>query len=104
MSAQDIPAEPSLSETPEAITPAAAPAPASAPRVLTAKIFGIGGAGCNAADHLARTNFDGTFYALNTDSQALEKNALQNKIQLGSRRTRGMGTGGDPDLGRSVAH
>lgn len=80
-----------------------AAAPPPAPRVLTAKIFGIGGAGCNAADHLARSNFNGTFYALNTDAQALEKTTLQNKITLGARRTRGMGTGGDPELGRTVA-
>ncbi len=72
-------------------------------RALTAKIFGIGGAGCNAADHLARANFNGTFYALNTDAQALEKSQIQNKIALGNRRTRGMGTGGDPDLGRTIA-
>jgi cell division protein FtsZ len=98
MSAQDIPADPTISETPAP----AAPAPA-APRVLSAKIFGVGGAGCNAAEHLARSNFNGTFYALNTDAQALEKSALQNKSQLGTRRTRGMGTGGDPDLGRTVA-
>jgi cell division protein FtsZ len=97
MSAQDIPAE-----TPIEATPAPTPS-AVAPRPLAAKIFGVGGAGCNAADHLARTNFNGTFYALNTDSQALEKTTLQNKIALGTRRTRGMGTGGDPDLGRAVA-
>lgn len=100
MSAQDIPADPTISEASEPT--ALAPAP-SVPRVFTAKIFGIGGAGCNAAEHLARSNFDGTFYALNTDAQALEKSAVQTKIQLGSRRTRGMGTGGDPDLGRIVA-
>ena len=101
MSAQEIPADPTISATPEPIAPE--PAAPSAPRGLTAKIFGIGGAGCNAADHLARAHFNGTFYALNTDAQALEKTALQNKVALGSRRTRGMGTGGDPDLGRIVA-
>ncbi|MGZ5568161.1 MAG: hypothetical protein ACXWKG_14205, partial [Limisphaerales bacterium] len=88
---------------PTPASPAPAPVAAPGPRVLTAKIFGIGGAGCNAADHLARSNFDGTFYALNTDSQALDKTSLQNKTTLGNRRTRGMGTGGDPDLGRAVA-
>lgn len=77
--------------------------PAPGPRALTAKIFGIGGAGCNAADHLARSNFNGTFYALNTDAQALDKTNLENKSTLGNRRTRGMGTGGDPELGRIVA-
>ena len=94
----------SESTTPIDQTPTpTAPAPAPGPCVLTAKIFGIGSAGCNAADHLARSNFNGTFYALNTDSQALEKTSLQNKTTLGTRRTRGMGTGGDPDLGRAVA-
>jgi cell division protein FtsZ len=91
-------------QSPEITTPEIPAAPTeSAPRVLTAKIFGIGGAGCNAADHLARAGFNGTFYALNTDAQALEKTTVQNKITLGNRRTRGMGTGGDPELGRAVA-
>jgi cell division protein FtsZ len=93
MDTQEFPADSTISET---------PAPA-APRALTAKVFGVGGAGCNAADHLARSNFNGTFYALNTDAAALEKTTVQNKITLGARRTRGMGTGGDPELGRAVA-
>jgi cell division protein FtsZ len=89
MNAQDIPTE----------TIAAEPT-----RALAAKVFGIGSAGCNAADFLARTNFNASaFYGINTDSQGLEKTTLQNKVVLGTRRTRGMGTGGDPDLGRIVA-
>ncbi|MDB6059844.1 MAG: Cell division protein FtsZ [Verrucomicrobiales bacterium] len=89
-----------INQTPVEPTPVV---PSSGPRVLTAKIFGIGGAGCNAADHLARSNFNGTFYAINTDAQALDKTGLQNKTILGTRRTRGIGTGGDPELGRIVA-
>jgi cell division protein FtsZ len=89
-----------VDQTPVDTTPAA---PAPGPRALTAKIFGVGGAGCNAADHLARSNFNGTFYAINTDALALDKSGLENKTTLGNRRTRGMGTGGDPELGRIVA-
>ena len=68
------------------------------------KIIGIGGAGSNALDRLA---LDGvaaaSLIAANTDAQALVASVAGEKIQLGRAATRGLGTGGDPDLGRCAA-
>lgn len=43
------------------------------------------------------------FWAVNTDAQALESNAVQNRVQIGSFVTKGLGTGGNPELGESAA-
>ncbi len=68
------------------------------------KIIGIGGAGANVLDRLA---LDGvvpaSLIAANTDAQALLASVAGEKIQLGHAATRGLGAGGDPDLGRCAA-
>src|SRR4051812_40435571 len=71
---------------------------------FTIRVFGVGGAGCNAVNHIARAAFDGVeFYALNTDAAALAQHTLTNKIVLGEKLTRGMGAGGDPERGAAAA-
>ncbi len=73
-------------------------------RKLTLKVFGVGGAGGNAIDYMARQDFDGvTFTALNTDAQALLNMSVEQRLTLGAKLTRGLGTGGDPDMGRAAA-
>src|SRR5881227_3663597 len=73
-------------------------------RSFRIKVFGVGGAGCNAVNHIARAPFDGVeFVALNTDSAALGQMSVQNKLILGEKLTRGMGAGGDPERGRAAA-
>ena len=73
-------------------------------RAFRIKVFGVGGAGCNAVNHIARTPFDGVeFIALNTDAAALRQLEIENKIVLGEKLTRGMGAGGDPERGRAAA-
>ena len=68
------------------------------------RVLGVGGAGCNAVTHIARTPFEGVeFIALNTDASALAQSTVQNKIVLGEKLTRGMGAGGDPERGRAAA-
>ena len=68
------------------------------------KVFGVGGAGGNAVDYMARQDFPGiSFMAINTDSQALGQLALSERMILGRTRTRGLGAGGDPDMGRAAA-
>ena len=68
------------------------------------KVFGVGGAGGNAVDYMARQDFPGiSFMAINTDSQALGRLALSERMILGRTRTRGLGAGGDPDMGRAAA-
>src|SRR5258708_17218913 len=68
------------------------------------KGLGVGGAGCNAVDHLARESFAGVTLALiNTDAPALAGLSAQSKLSLGANTTRGLGAGGDPGRGRAAA-
>ncbi|HEX3797521.1 MAG TPA: cell division protein FtsZ [Verrucomicrobiae bacterium] len=68
------------------------------------KVFGVGGAGGNAIDYMARQDFDGvSFMAINTDAQALSQLGVAQKMTLGAKLTRGLGTGGDPQMGRAAA-
>ena len=68
------------------------------------KVIGIGGAGCNAVNTmitagLARVDF----IASNTDLQALDRSLAPFKIQLGPERTRGLGAGAKPEVGKEAA-
>ena len=68
------------------------------------KVIGVGGAGSNALDRLVlegSVNVD--LVACNTDVQALAGSVASQKIQLGRHVTRGLGAGGDPELGYSAA-
>jgi cell division protein FtsZ len=76
------------------------------PNELTAKIkvLGIGGAGGNAINDMIASQMVGVdFIAANTDAQALERSLAPVKIQLGPGVTRGLGAGGDPEVGRKAA-
>lgn len=64
------------------------------------KIAGIGGAGSNALDRIALDGFENIrLVSLNTDVQSLTSSVAAEKIQLGRETTRGLGAGGDPELG-----
>ena len=64
----------------------------------------MGGAGCNAVAHLAQSGFAGVqFAALNTDIQSLAGLPLDCVMPLGAAVTRGLGAGGDPEIGRAAA-
>lgn len=64
------------------------------------KVIGVGGGGGNAVHHMWEEGVRNvTFLVVNTDSQVLTANMVPNKIQLGD----GLGTGGDPVLGREIA-
>ncbi len=68
------------------------------------KVIGVGGAGGNAVEYMARQEFAGVvFTAVNTDVQALAQLTLTNKITMGAKLTRGLGAGGDPEMGRAAA-
>lgn len=68
------------------------------------KVIGVGGGGSNAVNHMYRLGIKGVdFIICNTDSQALEKSPVPNKIQLGSHLTKGLGAGSIPDVGREAA-
>jgi len=75
------------------------------PNELSAKIkvLGIGGAGGNAINDMIASQMVGVdFIAANTDAQALERSMAPVKIQLGSNVTRGLGAGGDPEVGKNA--
>ncbi len=68
------------------------------------KVIGVGGAGGNAVQHMIERNVDGVeYHCANTDAQALGLLGLSNKLQLGSKVTRGLGAGADPEVGRKAA-
>jgi cell division protein FtsZ len=68
------------------------------------KVIGLGGGGCNAVERMITLGMRGIqFIAANTDHQALINNPADLKIQLGPETTRGLGAGGDPQVGRNAA-
>jgi cell division protein FtsZ len=68
------------------------------------KVIGVGGGGGNAVNGMIGCGLEGVeFIAANTDMQALKSNRASNKLQIGSRVTRGLGAGADPNVGRSAA-
>ena len=68
------------------------------------KIVGVGGAGCNAVNHMVETGIKGVeFISVNTDKQALNKCLPENKIQIGEKLTRGLGAGSNPEIGQRAA-
>ncbi|MEO0074699.1 MAG: cell division protein FtsZ [candidate division WOR-3 bacterium] len=66
-------------------------------------VVGIGGAGNNAINHMIEAKLTNVeFFAINTDLQALSMNLAENRIQIGAQLTGGLGSGGNPDLGRKA--
>jgi cell division protein FtsZ len=68
------------------------------------KVLGIGGAGTHAVDRLSRDGLSGVeLLVANTDVRALGSAFTSERISLGQALTRGLGAGGDPELGRTAA-
>ena len=68
------------------------------------KVMGVGGGGSNAVNHMFQQGITGVdFIVCNTDSQALEKSPVPNKIQLGINITEGLGAGANPEIGKLAA-
>ena len=66
-------------------------------------VLGLGGAGGNAINHMIASEMKGVdFIACNTDVQALSTNKAKYKIQIGRELTKGLGSGGQPDIGRQA--
>ena len=62
------------------------------------KVFGVGGAGGNAIEHMIHEGVNGVeFIAANTDAQALSRNAASRKLSLGKT---GLGAGAKPEKGQ----
>jgi len=68
------------------------------------RVIGVGGAGCNAVNTMIGAGLTRVeFVAANTDVQALGRSHAAFKIQLGPERTRGLGAGAKPEIGREAA-
>ncbi len=69
------------------------------------KVIGVGGGGGNVVNAMINDyQIKGVeFVAINTDAQALHANKATTKVQIGEKLTRGLGVGGDPEIGREAA-
>ncbi len=66
-------------------------------------VIGVGGAGGNAINRMIAQGLSGVeFLAINTDAQALKLSRATQRIQVGSKLTKGLGSGGIPDVGRQA--
>lgn len=73
-------------------------------QVANIKVFGIGGAGCNAVNRMVSEGVKGVeFYVANTDLQVLNISPVENKIILGREITKGLGAGAEPEMGKRAA-
>ncbi|UCH43469.1 MAG: cell division protein FtsZ [Dehalococcoidales bacterium] len=74
------------------------------PNPARIKVIGLGGGGCNAITRMVQEEIQGVeFIAMNTDAQAMALTEAPTRIQLGERLTKGLGVGGDSELGRRAA-
>ncbi|MDR2342213.1 MAG: cell division protein FtsZ [Campylobacteraceae bacterium] len=68
------------------------------------KVIGVGGGGGNMINHMIREGISGVdLIAANTDAQALENSLASIKIQLGEKKTKGLGAGMRPEVGKEAA-
>jgi len=90
----------SLSSSPTALMPDGGLSP------CVIKVLGVGGGGSNAVDRMLDTRISGVeFWAINTDAQALGRSKAKGAsvLNIGSAVTRGLGAGGNPEMGRLAA-
>ncbi len=68
------------------------------------KVVGVGGAGGNAINRMIDEGLGGVeFIAINTDLQILEMSSAERQLQIGEKLTRGLGAGGNPEIGKRAA-
>jgi cell division protein FtsZ len=68
------------------------------------RVVGVGGSGNNAVNHMVESKVKGVeFIAINSDAQDLHNSLAKKKIHVGKNLTRGLGAGGNPDMGKRAA-
>ncbi|QGH34432.1 cell division protein FtsZ [Gracilibacillus salitolerans] len=73
-------------------------------QLATIKVIGVGGGGSNAVNRMIEHGVQGVeFIAVNTDAQALNLSKAEVKMQIGTKLTRGLGAGANPEVGRKAA-
>jgi len=74
------------------------------PETRAIRVAGVGGGGNNAVDRMVMAGIDAvSFVGFNTDAQALRRSTAGMKIRIGQATTGGLGSGGDPEVGRRAA-
>jgi len=72
--------------------------------VAVIKVVGVGGAGNNAVNRMINAGLRGVeFVSINTDAQALAMSLSNNRLQIGAKLTKGLGAGGNPEIGQKAA-
>ncbi|MCH8089713.1 MAG: cell division protein FtsZ, partial [Chloroflexi bacterium] len=67
-------------------------------------ILGVGGGGSNAVSRMNKDSMTGVeLVCVNTDAQALEMMDVPTRLRIGDKTTEGLGSGGDPNVGRAAA-
>ena len=78
--------------------------PGFVPNQAKIKVLGLGGGGCNAVSRMVQADIQGVdFIGVNTDAQALLRMEAPTRIQVGEKLTRGLGVGGDHNMGMKAA-
>ena len=73
--------------------------------MIKIKVIGVGGAGVNTLNRLSRRDLPRVgLVAVNTDAQSLAGSKIKEKIQIGPKLTKGLGAGGNPEIGRLAAN
>ncbi|HEY4600391.1 MAG TPA: cell division protein FtsZ [Cerasibacillus sp.] len=73
-------------------------------QLATIKVIGVGGGGNNAVNRMIEHGVEGVeFIAVNTDAQALNLSKAELKLQIGTKLTRGLGAGANPEVGKKAA-
>ncbi|RRT74513.1 hypothetical protein B296_00003750 [Ensete ventricosum] len=70
------------------------------------KVIGVGGGGSNAVNRMVESSMEGVeFWIVNTDCQAMRMSSIypEHRLQIGEELTRGLGAGGNPDVGMNAA-
>jgi len=68
------------------------------------KVIGVGGGGCNAVNRMIDEGLQGIeFISINTDAQALLMSKAPTRVRIGDKTTRGLGAGGNPEIGKKAA-
>ena len=76
----------------------------SAENFAVIKVVGVGGGGTNAVNRMIQAGLKGVdFIAINTDAQALALSQASSRLQIGSKLTKGLGAGANPDIGNKAA-
>ena len=72
--------------------------------ITNIKVIGVGGGGGNAVNRMVAAGLQGVeFIAMNTDQQALLNSKATQKVQIGTKLTKGRGAGADPEIGQRAA-